>query len=360
MASVKTYPRRVKQVEQEVFFDLFNKFIADSAKGNRLQKNGQKVKTITIDNYRNTLKHIHKFCHETKFELKLFLVNHLTAKEINKAKLYWQQFYFKFTDFLYKQGHFDNYVGSIIKNIRVFFNYLNIELNFNVGNYHKNFHVPKEDIPIVVLSPDQLKYLIHDKELENSLPKDLRIVKDIFVFGCTVALRVSDMMSIKPYHLVKQDTGYYLKVKSQKTNTDTSIKLPEYAIEIINKYKGKQKTLLPVFTAPHLNRQLKRLAAFVGDKEPIIKTRLRRGKTTVVYKNAAKRKHYTMADHITTHTMRRTAITTMLRLGMPEQVVRKISGHAAHSKEFFKYVAFSQTYQDQETEKVFEKLSEML
>lgn len=54
--------------------------------------------------------------------------------------------------------------------------------------------------------------------------------------------------------------------------------------------------------------------------------------------------------------MRRTAITTMLSLGVPEQIVRKISGHSPMSKEFFRYVAVAQTYQDQEVTKMFEKL----
>ena len=54
--------------------------------------------------------------------------------------------------------------------------------------------------------------------------------------------------------------------------------------------------------------------------------------------------------------MRRTAITTMLCLGMPEQVVRKISGHSPAGKEFYRYVLWAQTYQDTETEKLFEKL----
>ena len=56
--------------------------------------------------------------------------------------------------------------------------------------------------------------------------------------------------------------------------------------------------------------------------------------------------------------MRRTAITTMLSLGVTEQVVRKISGHAPGSKEFYRYVIWAQTYQDQETEKMFAKLKE--
>ena len=56
--------------------------------------------------------------------------------------------------------------------------------------------------------------------------------------------------------------------------------------------------------------------------------------------------------------MRRTAITTMLSLGVPEPVVRKISGHSPMSKEFFRYVSLAQSYQDQEVSKMFDKLKQ--
>ncbi|MBL7936167.1 MAG: hypothetical protein JNM51_10225, partial [Bacteroidia bacterium] len=46
-------------------------------------------------------------------------------------------------------------------------------------------------------------------------------------------------------------------------------------------------------------------------------------------------------------------------LGIPDQVVRKISGHAANSKEFFRYVEFAQEYVDEHTDKAFEKLTKM-
>jgi len=42
--------------------------------------------------------------------------------------------------------------------------------------------------------------------------------------------------------------------------------------------------------------------------------------------------------------MRRTAITTLLLLGVNENAVRKISGHAAGSKEFYRYVILVQDY----------------
>lgn len=354
---MKKYPKTVKYLEQTVFFELFNKFVNDSSKGFRVQKSGQRIKPQTIENYTYTLKLLEKFCTDTNFEIKLFLTGHLTPRELLKAKQYWQQFYNKFTDYLYRQGYFDNYVGATIKTIRIFFNYLLQELNMQVGMFHKSFHVPKEDIPIVVFTPDQLNYLINSKDLEEKLPKDLKTTKDVFVFGCTVALRVSDLMALKQFHLLKQPNGWYLKVKSQKTNTDTSIKLPDYAIDILKKHKSRSGALLPQMSNGYFNKQLKEMARYITDNEPMIKVRLKKGRPTMIYKDAVRKQHFTMADHITSHTMRRTAITTMLRLGVPEQVVRKISGHAANSREFYKYVAFSQSYQDEETDKMFERLA---
>jgi len=54
--------------------------------------------------------------------------------------------------------------------------------------------------------------------------------------------------------------------------------------------------------------------------------------------------------------MRRTAITTLLILGMPEHLVRKISGHSNASKSFGRYVHYAQVYMDKEIEKVHNKL----
>ena len=48
--------------------------------------------------------------------------------------------------------------------------------------------------------------------------------------------------------------------------------------------------------------------------------------------------------------------TAMLALGMPEHIARKISGYAANSKEFFRYVKMAQNVIDQESDKVFERI----
>ena len=69
-----------------------------------------------------------------------------------------------------------------------------------------------------------------------------------------------------------------------------------------------------------------------------------------------KGKQYRFCDLVSSHTMRRTCITSMLTAGMPEHVVRKISGHTSDSKSFFRYVALAQKLVDTEIDKLFIRL----
>ncbi len=55
--------------------------------------------------------------------------------------------------------------------------------------------------------------------------------------------------------------------------------------------------------------------------------------------------------------MRRTAITTLLTLGMPEHAVRNLSGPtSANSTSFRRYVHYAQAYLDEEMERVHKRL----
>lgn len=357
---MKRITRQIKYLNTPDYLELFQKMIRDSGKGNRVKKDGKRIRTSTIDTYIYILKLLREFTNDTAFELRLYISTNLNAAEKEQARKYNKKFFTAFTNYLYhEKDYFDNYVGLIIKGLRTFYNYLNTELNISVGEYHKQFYAPSEEIPIVVLSPEQLNYLIYDAELNERLPEHLHKVKDIFIFGCTVALRYSDLMQLHSNNLQYYNGAHYLKVTSLKTSTHTTIKLPGYAIELLQKYHKKNGSLLPSHSNAWLNKCLKELARYLDFKEPMIKYRTKRGVKHAVYKNKAKKQHYTMADHITTHTMRRTAITTMLRLGVPDQVVRKISGHAANSKEFFRYVAYAQNYIDEHTDMVFEKITNM-
>lgn len=228
-----------------------------------------------------------------------------------------------------------------------------------IGYYHKRFYVPHEETEITVLSPERLNFLIYSKEFEHKLTQDFKEVKNVFVFGCSVALRFSDLMNLTWANIEIINGRYYLNVQSKKTQAFTRVKLAPFAIDIINKYKNRfSYRLLPNYNKARLNIKIKKLMHLAGFTEPLSKIRHRRGLPVKVYKNSVNKTDFRFCDAVTTHTMRRTAITTMLSLGMKEQVVRKISGHAPNSKEFYRYVSFAQGYIDDEIDEMHEKLSE--
>jgi integrase len=356
--------RKTKELEQEVFFKLFDEFIHNSSTGIRRKKDGSRLSEGTVGNYVTVKNSIQEFCKKKNFKIRLFVDCNLTPKEREKAFKYWLKFYDRYTSYLYyDRNDFDNVVGFYIKNLKVFMNYLIAEKHLMIGQYHKQFYCEKQEIPVIALSTAQLNYLIYDKTFDQSLSGKLKVVRDIFVFGCSVALRVSDLLAVADKNIEKRSNRYYLKVKSQKTSTYTSVLLPDYAVEIVKRYSKKKnkthKTLFPFISISYFNIQLKVMAQNIPDNQEIKKIREQRGKQVVIYKCPEKKIHYTLADHITTHTMRRTAITNMLSLGMPKNVVRKISGHAPNSKEFFRYVEFAQSTLDVETEKYHEKMKEL-
>ncbi|MBK9730300.1 MAG: hypothetical protein IPO83_03260 [Chitinophagaceae bacterium] len=339
---------------------LFGTFITDSAKGKRIQKNGKKIKAGTINNYYYLNKLLVNFQFTKGVTLRIRDSSRLTQREQSSERNYWKKFYKKFTDYLYNDlGLYDNYVGSNMKMLRTFFNYLNTEKGIQVGNFHKMFYIRCEEIPIVVLSPEQLNFLIYDNQFASRLTPRLKRTKDIFVFGCTVSLRVSDLLNLNSSNIEIIGGCYYLKVTSKKTQIFTRIKLPDYAIEIINKYNCRRHTkLLPVISNQNLNKNIKLLIETAGWTDIVAKIRSQRGISVSIGKHSKCKKSLRFCDLVTSHTMRRTAITTMLSLGMTEFMVRKISGHSANSKEFFKYVSLAQVFIDKETEMIFQSLSE--
>ena len=342
------------------FFSLFERFINDSKKGRRLQPNGKKISCGTVRNYHYTLQLLKRFCIEKGFYLRIKPIRWLNGRELFTEKNYWKKFYKKYSDFLYTDcGFFDNYTGVAFKNIKTFFNYLNKDLALAIGDFHKSFYVRKEEIAIFPLMPEELNYLIYNKEFEEGLSKKMKEVKDFFVFGCTVALRFSDLAVLKQSNIRMVNSHYYLSVRSTKTETDSLVKLPPYAVEIVQRYKKPKKRLLPKFNLSNLNKFIKLLLEQAGFTHPVYISRKRRGISMEQKKEEGGTiQSYRFCDVATTHTMRRTAITTMLSLGVPEQVVRKISGHSPSGKEFYRYVLWAQTYQDKETEKMFDRLQE--
>ncbi|TAH42338.1 MAG: hypothetical protein EYC69_06110 [Bacteroidetes bacterium] len=337
------------------FFSLMDTYISECESGKYLLKNGSKMRAGTITNYKSLKNLMKKYCVTKKVELKINNLIKCTQNEYLQERKKWKKFYKKFTAYMYSEcNHFDNYVGASMKLLRTFFNYLKAEKGIDLRDIPKIFYISKEEVPIVVLSHEQLKFLIFDKEFNSRLPHRLQKVKDTFVFGCIVGLRISDLRLLTRSNVEKNFKEVYLKVFSKKTSTFTRIKLPSYAVTILKKYDRKIPTLLPCISIFNFNKYIREIAELAGWTYLIDKKRTKRGLSKTIKKTISKER-FRFCDLITSHTMRRTAITTYLSLGMPEQLVRRISGHSAGSKEFFRYVKYSEELLDKEINNVHEK-----
>jgi hypothetical protein len=152
----------------------------------------------------------------------------------------------------------------------------------------------------------------------------------IFVFGCTVDLRFSDLSKLKKQNIETRDGTTYLKVRSQKTATDTMVKLPPHAIDILHKYKKLKTGLLPAISLFRFNANLKKMAEQAGWVQPVPKFRTVRG-VGIQQKSTTPTR---FCDCVSSQTMQCTSITTMLTSGMPEHVVVKLAAIPTTVKHF--------------------------
>ena len=198
----------------------------------------------------------------------------------------------------------------------------------------------------------------HDKNFEAELSSTLKKIKNIFVFGCTTGLRYSDIFLLTNKNFDHASDGeWYLKLKSKKTKTYSYVKLPGYAVDIYKRHKSKNNKA-PLFGKLSLfnfNKNIKQMGELAGFTTPVEVTREKQGKSKLISSRSTITNNR-FCDKMSSHMMRRTAVTTLLILGMPEHLVRKISGHSSASNSFNRYVHYAQSYMDKEIEKVHSKL----
>jgi len=337
----------------------FEQFIAVSTSGRRRTPSGTRISPNVVVGYHCVLKLLYEYESKSGKRLRIELLHRSSLRIIQKERNYWSRFYRCFSAFLYGQkGYFDTYTGAVFKILKTFFNWLQKEKGYSVGNFHLSFHTPFQQQYPVVLSPERLKFLITNASFEESLPVCLRKVKDVFVAGCTIGTRFGDLIQLKPSNYILTVSGNFIQLYTAKTGTAVSIPIPQYLITILSRYrKNTAKQLLPGLSNSRFNIQVKRLAEKAGWTEILPKRMCRQGKWIELKKENGK--SWRFCDHITSHTMRRTAITTLLILGVPELVVRKVSGHAPGSKEFYKYVAIAQSYLCNEVQNAHSRLIEL-
>jgi len=311
-----------------------------------------------VTHYQQVRKSITHFEIHCKKQFDIQYVTTSSAARWQKEKRYWKGFMEDFLQYGRCIKHWsDNYISHNLQVIKAVFNYLAQVKGLPVGNFHKDFHLQAWQAPPQVIMPQRLQWLIENEAFRKKLTPCLEKVLDTLLIGCTVGLRFKDLMSLRPANLEILPGCTYLSATTTKTGTPVRIPLPAYAETILTKYRRKtNKWLLPQLSNNQFNRQLKCLGKLAGWTEEVPKYRSINGRQTELKNKTGKT--WRFYEHLAAHTMRRTAITTLLLMGVDEAVVRSLSGHAPASKEFYRYVAFVQGYLDKQVRRAHQLLME--
>lgn len=150
-----------------------------------------------------------------------------------------------------------------------------------------------------------------NEELEIIRKKELSIeridqVRDVFLFCCFTGLAFSDVKTLGPQHLSKDNEGFlWIHKKRKKTNQMSPIFVLNAAKKILDKFSNVPElmdrgVLLPVLSNQKMNAYLKEIADVCGIDKPI-----------------------------STHSARHTYATTVaLENNIPLEVVSKTLGHS--------------------------------
>jgi len=247
---------------------LFVQFVWDTQTGKRTRVSGQRITWQTIRDYEQVFKLLRSFSFDKGFELRIRIPSTARERKVVGERNYWRQFYMRFSDYLYDEKKcFDNYVGLVMKVLKAFFNYLRYDKLLAVDDFFDKFCSPVEEIEIIALLPTQLRFLITNKDFEARLSPRLKDMKDVFVFGCTVALRCSDLFAVKCKDVRKLGGKAYLSVISKKTGRLNNISLPEYLLQMLNEFTSDKQAspfVFPRVSLERFNKNIKRICELAG------------------------------------------------------------------------------------------------
>ncbi len=304
----------------------FKRFIQDHK-----TSDGYSKKQRTVQNYNAFFTHLKRFSVAKRIPLIMDNFNKL--------------FLIKFKDYLSSDLKLeDNTVSKYIKTAKTFIRfYINDGLvkPFTISEVKSN----EKEGEIYIIT---LKQLI---ELQNYKIENQRLdaCRDLFCFQCWTGQRFSDIEAFKIFDIkTNKDGDKTWDLYTKKTGENIKVPIIEYASKILDKY-AKSKEHLPLISLQKQNQNLKELGELVskGDSE---QTKIEGFDTMtkiVEYHDGIRKESYVpFYNLLTTHVARKSYITNSLIIGIPERVVKEVSGHKSE-KDFRRYVNLASTYKDE-------------
>lgn len=272
--------------------DFLKMVIRQMETGNRKQPNGTSYTKGTLKNYRNLLQALER--------MELGTTQPIQWDTINKM------WYFSFIKWHEERGYSTNYIGKHVKDLKVIMKTAHEEgVHSNLEFQKRYFVTPKNATKKTPLSLEELKAL---EELDLSEQPNLGFARDIFLLGCYLGLRVSDIKRITPNLLQRDTGGTFLSMKTQKTGAEVKVPVNTKADQILRRYDY----MVPAFYEQVVNRLLKSIGKLM--ELPSERT-----------------------NKLTLHVSRHTFAKLSYEMGIPSLFIMKITGHASE-KNFLRYI----------------------
>lgn len=238
----------------------------------------------------------------------------LDFQEYSKKKIHFNQidgnFYNQLIEFCIKEKkHSSNTLRRNIGLLKTFL-FWALENNHTYKIDFKKFKSPKaQQTDEVALTMDQVVEVF---EYDFSSNPKLEKVRDLFVFGCSTGMRISNYAAIKKNDI---ENGF-IKVRDKK-NIDKALEIPlnDFSNYLLKKYDFK----LPTLSNQKFNDYIKEVFQIIGYDQNVKKS-VKVGKE-IIEQNTP------LYERISSHTARRSFITIMKNKKIPDKIIMGYTGH---------------------------------
>ncbi len=232
------------------------------------------------------------------------------------------KFYHKFVSWHEKRKLKINYIGKLVKELKVI-----LRQAYKEGQHsnkiadNKDFATFKEDVPAIYLTQKELNSLQALKLSERAA-----LHRDMFLVGCYTALRFSDYSRLTADHIKERDGSKQIEIITQKTSEPVYVPIHPNILPILTNPDFFDRGIV---YAHHFNESIKDICESAKITEMIEVIRIIGGLTKI--KNVPKCKL------VTSHTARRTGATLMYLAGIPSLAIMQFTSHKTESA-FLKYI----------------------
>ena len=219
-----------------------------------------------------------------------------------------------------------NTVSSMIRRLRIFFNWLNEE-GITDNRPFEGYKGKSESYGTPWYLTLNERNQIADFDLSGR--PELAVQRDIFIFQCLIGCRVSDLMKLTPANLINGFIEYIPRKTKEERPLVVRVPLNERAKALVSKYKGADTAgrLFPFISSQKYNDDIKDIFKAAGVTRMV----------TVIDPVTGDEVQRPINEIASSHLARRTFVGNLYKQVKDPNLICPLSGHVEGSKAFARY-----------------------